>query len=115
MQNHWCLAAINLRRKRFEYYDSLGGTNNECLMALRKWLQDEHKDKKGSDMDLTEWTFHTPGDNVPQQKNGYDCGVFMCKYADFVAKDQPLAFGQDQMQYFRKRLALDTLNKTYSI
>ena len=29
--NHWCLALINLRDKRFEYYDSLGGNNITCL------------------------------------------------------------------------------------
>lgn len=27
---HWCLAVINLKEKRFEYYDSLLGNNDEC-------------------------------------------------------------------------------------
>jgi sentrin-specific protease 1 len=27
---HWCLAVINMRKKRVEYYDSLGGTNSFC-------------------------------------------------------------------------------------
>jgi sentrin-specific protease 1 len=29
--NHWCLAVINFKEKRFEYYDSMGGKNYECL------------------------------------------------------------------------------------
>lgn len=27
---HWCLAAINFKKRRTEYYDSLGGENQEC-------------------------------------------------------------------------------------
>jgi Ulp1 family protease len=31
MPNHWTCAVINIKRKRFEYYDSLGGSNSACL------------------------------------------------------------------------------------
>ena len=31
---------------------------------------------------------------IPQQKNGSDCGVFACKYADYIAKGRPLTFKQ---------------------
>lgn len=32
--------------------------------------------------------------DIPQQKNGSDCGVFACKYADYIAKRKPLTFKQ---------------------
>jgi len=114
MGNHWCLAVVNFREKRFEYYDSLGGSNSTCLKALRQYVKEEHKDKKKKEIDLSDWTDYTPSD-IPHQRNGYDCGVFMCKYADYVSKNQGFTFGQNQMQYFRKRLVLDILNKNYSV
>ena len=32
--NHWCLAVINFRKKRFEYYDSLGGSGDRVLKVM---------------------------------------------------------------------------------
>ena len=31
--NHWCMAIINFKDKRLEYYDSLGGGDGGCLKA----------------------------------------------------------------------------------
>lgn len=33
--HHWCLAVIEPKVKSITYYDSLGGTNTECLESLR--------------------------------------------------------------------------------
>jgi sentrin-specific protease 1 len=33
--NHWCLAIINVKNKRLEYYDSLGGGNEECFAVTK--------------------------------------------------------------------------------
>eukprot|EP01090_Pellita_catalonica_P021597 TRINITY_DN8128_c0_g1_i1.p1 TRINITY_DN8128_c0_g1~~TRINITY_DN8128_c0_g1_i1.p1 ORF type:complete len:514 (+),score=59.98 TRINITY_DN8128_c0_g1_i1:326-1867(+) len=107
--NHWCLAVINIRDKRFEYYDSLGGKNPSCIATLRRYLVDEAKDKKSVDLDLEDWVDYAPGRNVPQQQNSYDCGVFTCKYADRVSHDAKFEFSQKDMSYFRKRLLLDIL------
>lgn len=32
--NHWVLSVINFKKKRFEYYDSLHGTNRKCLKVF---------------------------------------------------------------------------------
>lgn len=31
---------------------------------------------------------------IPQQMNGSDCGMFTCKYADYITKDKPITFTQ---------------------
>ncbi|XP_039285347.1 sentrin-specific protease 1-like [Nilaparvata lugens] len=43
---HWCMAIMDFRSKRVEYYDSMGSHNNKCLTALLKYLEEESKDKK---------------------------------------------------------------------
>jgi len=108
--NHWCLAVVNFRDKRFEYYDSLGGENKKCLERLEKYVKDEYKTKHNGEYDTSQWEFHTPLD-IPHQQNGYDCGVFMCKFADYSSKNKPFNFNQNHMKYFRQRMILEIMKK----
>ena len=32
--------------------------------------------------------------DIPQQMNGSDCGVFSCKYAEYLSRDAPFTFSQ---------------------
>jgi sentrin-specific protease 1 len=73
-------------------------------------LKDEHQNKKEKPLDLSGWLDYTPTD-IPHQKNGYDCGVFMCKFADYAAKNQKFSFSQNNMEFFRKLMALEIINK----
>ena len=38
-------AAINFGEQRVEYYDSLGGVDNETINSLLRWVEDEYADK----------------------------------------------------------------------
>ena len=71
--SHWTAAAINFRRKRIESYDSMGmarsavhkvlvallpfteGLGSLLPKALRKYLDDEHRNKKKKPFDFTGW------------------------------------------------------------
>lgn len=105
---HWCLAVINKREGKFQYLDSLGGADKKVLRVLAKYITDEVKDKTGKDIDVTTWEqeFVT---NLPNQENGFDCGMFMIKYADFYSRDIGLCFNQEHMPYFRLRTAKEIL------
>ncbi|XP_057772217.1 ubiquitin-like-specific protease ESD4 isoform X2 [Salvia miltiorrhiza] len=105
---HWCLAVINKKDEKFQYLDSLGGRDNQVLNALAKYFVDEVKDKCGKDINLNSWEkeFVT---ELPEQLNGFDCGMFMIKYADFYSRDIGLCFSQDDMPYFRQRTAKEIL------
>jgi hypothetical protein len=114
--NHWCLAVINFAARRFEYYDSFGHDNEPCLSRLRRYLADEHQDKKKAPLaDLDEWTDHVPK-NIPHQTNGYDCGVFMLEFArhamlrvDNPSADVQFPFAQRDMLDCRNRIALELI------
>lgn len=105
---HWCLAVINKKDQKFQYLDSLGGTDSQCLSILAKYYVDEVKGKTGQDIDVSKWEKEFVRD-LPTQENGYDCGVFMIKYIDFYSRGVGLCFKQEDMPYFRRRTAKEIL------
>ncbi|XP_048428280.1 ubiquitin-like-specific protease ESD4 [Pyrus x bretschneideri] len=105
---HWCLAVINKVDQKLQYLDSLKGRDTQVMRILAKYYVDEVKDKSGEDIDLSSWELEYV-DNLPEQENGYDCGVFMVKYADFYSRDIGLCFKQEHMPYFRLRTAKEIL------
>lgn len=105
---HWCLAIINVKDKKFQYLDSLGGMDMAVLRILARYFMDEVKDKSGKELDTLSWKQEAVT-NLPLQKNGWDCGMFMLKYADFYSRGLDLCFGQAHMTYFRNRTAKEIL------
>ncbi|CAI0626881.1 unnamed protein product [Linum tenue] len=105
---HWCLAIINRKDRKFQYLDSLKGRDSRVLKNLARYYVEEVKDKSKVDIDLSEWEYEFPED-LPEQLNGYDCGMFMIKYADFYSRGLGLCFSQETMPYFRLRTAKEIL------
>ncbi|KAL3505729.1 hypothetical protein ACH5RR_031111 [Cinchona calisaya] len=107
-QVHWCLAVINKKDEKLEYLDSLSGVDSQVMKVLARYFVDEVKDKSGKEIDMSSWRQEFVED-LPEQENGFDCGVFMIKYADFYSRDIGLCFNQEHMPYFRLRTAKEIL------
>ncbi|KAJ9103290.1 hypothetical protein QFC21_002713 [Naganishia friedmannii] len=53
---HWVCGAINMKDKRFEFYDSMSTVpNTKAFSVMRDYLQKEHMDKKKKPIDLSDW------------------------------------------------------------
>jgi Ulp1 family protease len=104
-QVHWCCAVVDIKRKELVYYDSMLGRDESVLESLAQWVQDEMKDKADLTIDTSTWERRYPG-NIPQQENGYDCGVFAVKFAEYSGLDAPLDFSQKNMSHFRKEMVV---------
>ncbi|KAH8386409.1 hypothetical protein KR093_000341, partial [Drosophila rubida] len=103
---HWCMAIIHMRNKTIRYYDSMGKPNQMVLNALESYLREESLDKRKVPFDTSDFKIESV-QNVPQQTNGSDCGVFSCMFAEYITRDQPLSFSQENMEYFRKKMVLE--------
>ncbi|KAM9341339.1 sentrin-specific protease 2 [Symphorus nematophorus] len=109
---HWAMAVIDFRSKTVRSYDSMGQRHDDICSLLLLYLKEEHKVKKGRELDSTKWTVGSSrATEIPQQKNDSDCGVFACKYADYIAKGRPLTFKQCHMPLFRKLMIWEILNQ----
>lgn len=103
---HWCMAIINLKAKTIKYYDSMGKANDKVLTMLANYLEEEMRDKKQQNMDMSGWRFENVV-GIPQQQNGFDCGVFSCMFAEFYTRNRPFTFTQAHMEYFRQKMVLE--------
>lgn len=105
---HWTLGVIDFKTKTIYHLDSMatGGSPTICDNLLM-WVRDEAADK-GKRFEIDEW--QTELRSVPVQRNTDDCGVFLCKFADFLCRGwENFTFSQTHMQYFRSRIAHELL------
>lgn len=84
---------VDNKNKTVIYYDSLGFKFPECLDLIVKFLENESLTKKQLTLNMDDWSVYSEED-IPLQSNHYDCGVFTCKYAEFVCRRAPLTFNQ---------------------
>ncbi|KAL0579803.1 hypothetical protein V5O48_002214 [Marasmius crinis-equi] len=101
---HWTGAAINFRKKRIESYDSMNMDRGRVFKLLRGYLDAEHRNKKKTPFDFTDWRDYTL-DDTPQQENGYDCGVFTCQFLESLSRgEESFNFTQSDIPYLRRRM-----------
>lgn len=107
---HWTHLVVHMETRQIHYYDSMGSDGSMYQKAILRWIGDEAKVKKGWDTyDLNCWTLVDHGGDIPQQSNGFDCGVFSCIFADFDTDDLPFNFAQVHMPNFRLKICLDVV------
>jgi hypothetical protein len=67
--------------------------------------------KKNSELPAG-WTTESWSHEVPQQDNGSDCGVFTCKFGDYLSRGfTKFNFEAKNMQTMRKAILIEIANK----
>ncbi|KAI3644906.1 hypothetical protein MP228_011070 [Amoeboaphelidium protococcarum] len=107
--NHWVLVSVDWRRRIISYYDSLN--YDDGFLVLLNVLQQciaLNRDSTFFD-DICQLELRIVKD-CPQQTNGYDCGVFVCQYAKFIAFGIPFNFGQHDIDDIRTLMLLELIS-----
>ena len=113
---HWTLCMVDFCAKKICYFDSMSKDGMRYLKAMEKYLQKEHEKlvrEKRTDSSSWNWELIQTPKDCPQQGNGWDCGVFVCMYADCLSLDYDLKFDQKTATMFRKRCAYSILSKRF--
>ncbi|XP_029341368.1 sentrin-specific protease 1-like [Acyrthosiphon pisum] len=106
MENHWCLVCVCFQQKSIQYYDSFGAKNSISMQRILKYLEKELRDKKRQYFDRDGWELINVN-NCPRQTNNWDCGVYICMYAEYISRGAQLNFSQLTMNEFRIQIALE--------
>lgn len=106
---HWCLAVINNRDMRFEFYDSMNGAGTSALDLLRDYMYEQtaatYPESNPADMGYDKYGMFSTLP-CPQQQNSFDCGVFVSKMVEVLSCDRDImSFSQSDMPNIRRRMA----------
>jgi Ulp1 family protease len=64
-------------------------------------------DEKSQDNINNAW--HYSKASNPLQKNENDGGVYMCKFIDYLSRDEPITFTHEDIEYFRILMSIELL------
>ena len=88
---HWTFLVAYMEERKMKYFDSLGGDGMFYLRHFVAYLSEEWNKRNcrsdSSSLREDEWTFIPRPTRIPQQPNSFDCGVFVCLYADVLSLD----------------------------
>ena len=107
LENHWCLATVNIPDCHISCYDSLVKDNHVCLENLEQYMSQKLRDTK---LRSTKW-HRVCHQNIPKQKNFSDCGVFMCMFARCLACQNSFDFSQEDIPSIRHHIVLELLSR----
>jgi Ulp1 family protease len=119
VMKHWVLAYIHLPSHRIFFFDSLAGDGTEFQNLLLKYFQMEFAQIFPDKTFPSDWKAIpcnlTKG---PQQRDGYNCGVYVCVVAELLAcfSIQPevlfgglLEISKEETDRYRRRMAATIL------
>jgi len=110
ISKHWALAVVDNLSRTITLYDSQlirGHPTKPTITAIR---HDVWKRRSSSLGPSKPYTMVKPED-VPQQVGDFDCGIFLCMFAEHISRGQPFNFSQEDIPYWRKRIGWELVNK----
>jgi len=109
---HWCLVCVDMIKQTITYLDSMGGSNPQCLAAIKEYLQREHLVKKGLELS-DDFFLLSEARDIPGQRNGSDCGLFVLLYSQALLTGRSLAnIDSRDTANTRLRVAWEIINQT---
>jgi len=109
---------IEEKIKKFQNFQTINHLNESVLSEEMVNLQIENKKDKINFKccDLIPVEVSEKSNNkkwkvfiadAPFQNNHYDCGVFLCKYIDYISRNISFDFTNEDMIYFRMLIAME--------
>ncbi|XP_046685667.1 sentrin-specific protease 1-like [Homalodisca vitripennis] len=99
---HWILIVVMVEENTITAYDSCGWNNEAERGTVRDFLTYEATRRNRK---VEAWkTVDAPKD-IPRQENSYDCGAFVCMYAEVLSRKARLEGKKASGKSIRKNIA----------
>ena len=103
---HWTLVVVEPDKKVVQYLDSLTVSRgfSSAPRLVKAFMERRHREK-GEEVEYRVKI----REDIPQQTNGVDCGVFACQYAERITRKAWMEFQQRDMKEARKTMTMELL------
>ena len=104
--HHWSLIVVDTATKVINYLDSLEGSRatSSAPRTMKSFIERYYRERG------EEAVFEIRiRQDAPVQENGVDCGVFVCQYAERMARSSPLNFTQADLRGAREKMTEELL------
>ena len=93
---HWSLIVVETSTKVVYYFDSIPRERiySPAPRIIKKYME-KYYENRGEKVFFK----IKRREDAPCQENGYDCGVFVCQYAEKIARRSPLNFSQKDLNH----------------
>ena len=93
---HWSLIVVETSTRVLYYFDSIPRERiySPAPRIIKKYME-RYYDIRGEKISFK----IKRRVDAPCQENGYDCGVFICQYAEKIARRSPLNFSQKDLNH----------------
>jgi len=91
LDDHWTLIAFDVKKNRISYFDSMMCNEDENSMekthidGFVEYLENESMSRRGIPFDASNVVIYD-FTKRPSQENEYDCGAFICCYAENITR-----------------------------
>ena len=114
---HWTLIMVNFNNKSINYYDSKIGNiieANYYLDLIKEWLLSGNNNLVK--VNKLHWNLKVMSEEeIPQQNNNNDCGIFLCYYMEKLSQNINLLDKEVNVNKLRKEIALLMVNDKLEI
>lgn len=99
--NHWVMAAIYIKEKEINLYDSMSYKQHHMgiLHALKGFMTTEN---------APFWRLSV--EKFPKQKKSNDCGIFAMTCAEFISRNAAFSFEQEDMLRLRMKIMYEIMH-----
>jgi histone-lysine N-methyltransferase SETD8 len=114
---HWILGVVDVKRKYIYMLDSMYRKKKESLYKakfeeIRSFCTHHYQER--TEMKISEEFKYMPQSKglpvPPQQNNNFDCGIFVMLACLFISHGLPLCYNQEEIAYWRNRIAIEVLS-----
>ena len=109
---------VSIQEESIKFYDSMSCDDDdnpvkivnrhkqeqEYLDTIQQYIKDESWSSRKERIQHDWTTLHSTKEE-PKQRNGYDCGMFVCATVEHILERRPLDFTQADMPRFRNHIA----------
>ncbi|KAL8549978.1 hypothetical protein ACS0TY_008705 [Phlomoides rotata] len=115
LKSHWIALRVDIQERKIEVYNSMGRVINcEKISVFENILPKLICAQLDENYGLQ--SLSSESISCPQQLNGFDCGMFIVKFIEFLlaGKDASLIH-PDYMREWRKKLATDIFSQSFDL